>query len=67
MEKHKFTMDFRVSTGYALVLLVMKLTLGGQYPLSPVQAFGIVLSSLDGKVADSKGFELINKMKKKKK
>lgn len=28
-----------------------------QYPLSPVQAVGIVLASLDGKMADSKTFD----------
>ena len=34
-----------------------KFTMDYQYPLSAVQAFAICLSSLDGKLADSKGFE----------
>lgn len=28
-----------------------------QYPLNAVQAFAICLASLDGKIADTKGFE----------
>lgn len=34
-----------------------KFTMDFQYPLSAVQAFAICLSSLDGKLADSKAFE----------
>lgn len=34
-----------------------KFTMDYQYPLSAVQAFAICLSSLDGKIADTKGFE----------
>ena len=30
-----------------------------QFPLSPFQAFCIVLSALDGKVADSKSFQVL--------
>ena len=31
------------------------------WPLNAVQAFGICLSSMDGKIADSKGFDLVKK------
>jgi hypothetical protein len=34
-------------------------------PLSPLQAFGVVLASLDGKLADNKNFERIKKLMKK--
>ena len=33
-----------------------------QYPLSPIQAFGIVLSVVDGKLADSKNFHKLKKL-----
>ena len=36
-------------------------TLDFGYPLSALQAFSICLSSMDGKLADSKGFELVRK------
>ena len=36
-------------------------TLDFQYPLSPLQAFGICLASVDGKLADSKGFDKLRK------
>lgn len=34
-----------------------KFTMDFQYPLSPLQAFAICLASMDGKLADTKGFE----------
>lgn len=34
-----------------------RFTMDFRFPLSPVQAFGIVLASLDGKVADTKGWD----------
>jgi len=36
-----------------------KFTLDYSWPLSPVQAFGICVASLDGKIADRKGYEFI--------
>jgi len=63
--KNKFTMDYQVRFG-VMVVLVLGSSVGGlilgrvgwqQYPLSALQAFAICLSSLDGKLADSKGFE----------
>lgn len=33
-----------------------------QYPLSPFQAFAIVLSAVDGKMADSKKFAALKKL-----
>mmetsp|Transcript_26112 Transcript_26112/g.34302 ORF Transcript_26112/g.34302 Transcript_26112/m.34302 type:complete len:410 (+) Transcript_26112:198-1427(+) len=39
-----------------------RFTLDFQYPLSPLQAFAICLASLDGKLADSKGYESVKKM-----
>jgi len=38
-------------------------TLDFGYPLSAIQAFAICLASLDGKLADSKGFEMFSKKK----
>ena len=32
-----------------------------RWPLNAVQAFGICLSSMDGKIADSKGFDMMRK------
>ncbi|CAM9793425.1 unnamed protein product [Heterosigma akashiwo] len=39
-----------------------RFTLDFKYPLSPLQAFSICLASLDGKLADSKGYENMKKM-----
>jgi len=36
-----------------------KFTLDFSWPLSPLQAFGICVASLDGKIADRKGYEFI--------
>ncbi len=38
-----------------------KFTLDLQWPLSPLQAFCICVASLDGKIADRKGYEFIKK------
>ena len=39
-------------------------TLDFGHPLNALQAFAIALSSLDGKIADSKGFEMVKRMRK---
>jgi tubby and related proteins len=38
-----------------------KFTLDFSWPLSPLQAFGICIASLDGKLADRKGYEFVRK------
>ena len=44
-----------------------RLTLDFGYPLSAVQAFAVCLASLDGKLADSKGFDAVTKLGRKQK
>lgn len=39
-------------------------TLDFGYPLNALQAFSVALSSLDGKIADSKGFDMVKRMRK---
>jgi len=39
-----------------------RFTLDCGYPLSPLQAFATVLASLDGKVADSRGYDAMQKI-----
>lgn len=39
-----------------------RFTLDFKYPLSPLQAFAICLASVDGKLADSRGFEAFQKL-----
>ncbi len=43
-----------------------KFTMDFQYPLSPVQAFAICMASLDSKMADSRGFEMLRKFRERK-
>ena len=39
-----------------------RFTMDYRYPLSPYQAFAICLASLDGKLADTKGYETMKKL-----
>lgn len=39
-----------------------KFTMDLRFPLSPLQAFGICVACLDGKIADRKGFEYIKRL-----
>ena len=56
--KHKFSMDAAVNGLCIFHVEFFASYFGCQYPLTLLQAFAICVASLDGKIADRKGYEV---------